>query len=207
MQKHVGLNGKKFSVIYNGCNINTAQKVEEPAQKPQRPFLFTIGTIMEKKNFHTLPCLLKGNDFDLVIAGIPANEGYKSLVIEEAKKWGVLDRIIFTNAVTEGEKYWYYQNCKAFLFPSIAEGFGLPVVEAMAFGKPVILSTYTSLPEIGGEDAFYFPNFEAEEMQKTLERCLREFSPQTAQKMKERSEFFSWKRSAEQYHEVYNSIL
>lgn len=59
--------------------------------------------------------------------------------------------------VSEDEKWWLYRNCQAFLFPSACEGFGMPPIEAMKSGKPVFLSTLTSLPEVGGPDAFYWP--------------------------------------------------
>lgn len=60
------------SVVYNGCNIYSG-KPQEPRQKPRTPFLFTISSLFEKKNFHVLPCLLKGNDFELIIAGSTEN--------------------------------------------------------------------------------------------------------------------------------------
>jgi len=56
--------------------------------------------------------------------------------------------------ISESDKIFYYKNCLAFAFPSLREGFGFPVLEAMTFGKPVFLSNKTSLPEIGGSHAF-----------------------------------------------------
>lgn len=53
-----------------------------------------------------------------------------------------------------------YESCVAFLFPSITEGFGLPVIEAMSFGTPVFLSNSSSLPEVGGNEAFYWNSYE-----------------------------------------------
>ena len=72
-----------------------------------------------------------------MIAGVTHQPWYQRKIEEEAKRLGVTERVIFTGAISENDKYWYYQNCTAFVFPSIAEGFGLPVIEAMYFGKPV----------------------------------------------------------------------
>ncbi len=129
---------------------------------------------MHKKNFHVLPALLVGNDHELIISGVETP--YKSKIMEEAEKFGVTDRVKITGTISEEDKAWYYKNCTAFVFPSIAEGFGLPVIEAMHFGKPVFLSTHTSLPEIGGDAAFYFPTFEPADMQATFANGMAEFA-------------------------------
>ena len=98
--------------------------------------------------------LLKDNDYELIIAGNISN--YFERILEEARKWNVEDRVNIIGPISEGLKHWYLKNCLAFAFPSIAEGFGLPVVEAMYYGKPIFLSSYTSLPEVGGDLATYF---------------------------------------------------
>jgi glycosyltransferase involved in cell wall biosynthesis len=135
IRKHLNLDRTPAKVIYNGCNIQPITELQKPAAAPDGPFLFTIGTIIAKKNFHTLPCLLDGNDYQLVISGITQRAEYKARIIAEAKQYGVADRLLFTGPVSENDKQWYLQHCDAFLFPSISEGFGLPVVEAMYFGS------------------------------------------------------------------------
>jgi glycosyltransferase involved in cell wall biosynthesis len=208
IKKHINLTGKPCSVIYNGCNINKMAALKEPAIKPATPFLFSIGTIVAKKNFHVLPALLKNNDWQLLIAGITQNEDYKNKIIYEAKKLGVEGRLIFTGPITENDKQWYLKNCEAFVFPSISEGFGLPVLEAMFFGKLVILSTYTSLPEIGGPAAFYFQNFEVEHMQQVLLNALDDYKKQNrSNEIRRRALLFDWEESAKQYLQVYDSLL
>jgi glycosyltransferase involved in cell wall biosynthesis len=203
------LKGKPSSVIYNGCNIRAISDTAAPSMAPARPFLFTIGTITEKKNFHVLPSLLANNDFLLVIAGITQSASYKEKIIEAAMKCGVEDRVIFAGPVSENDKQWYFKNCSAFVFPSIAEGFGLPVVEAMYFGKPVLLSTFTSLPEIGGAAAYYFNSFDPDEMQDTLIKSLHDYEsdPGRKQLIRERAGFFNWDAAALQYREIYERLL
>ena len=92
--------------------------------------------------------------------------------MEEAKKHNVAERVIMPGSITESEKWWLMQHTKAFVFPSIAEGFGIPVAEAMHFDAPIILSTHTCLPEIGGDAVYYFSSFDSEEMQHDFKNAL-----------------------------------
>lgn len=208
IKKHFDVGAKSCSVIHNGCNISP---LVEPAisstNMPATPFLYTIGTIVDKKNFHVLPPLLENNNRLLIISGIVQSEAYRSRIIETARRYGVESRLVFTGAVTEAEKYWYMKNCEAFVFPSLAEGFGLPVIEAMYFGRPVILSTHTSLPEIGGDDAYYFPNFEPGSMQQVLENSLVQYNNSNpALKIKQRAGMFNWNDAVKKYLDVYRSL-
>jgi len=207
VKKYIDLKDKPTSIIYNGCNIIAEDKIKPMHKNIDTPFLFTIGTITEKKNFHVLPSLLVDNNYRLIIAGITQNENYKSKIIEAAKLLSVEDRIQFTGAIDEGEKYWYYQNCNAFVFPSLAEGFGLPVVEAMHFGKPVFLSTATSLPEIAGDAAYYFQSFDTKHMQGVFINGLKDFALNNKETIvKARAKKFSWEKAAEQYLKIYQSL-
>jgi glycosyltransferase involved in cell wall biosynthesis len=208
VKRVIDIGNKPASVVYNGCNIEPSGKAVKPAHPPSRPFLFTIGTILEKKNMHVLPALLHNNHFELIISGITLDENYRQKIMEEALRWKVQDRVTITGAVTEDEKRWYLQHCEAFVFPSLAEGFGLPVVEAMYFGKPVLLSTRSSLPEIGGNLAYYFDNFEPGHMQQVLIDSLQHYNkvrPYNA--IKQRAAQFSWKAAATQYLDIYHSLL
>lgn len=207
MESRLDLRGKKVDVIYNGLNFFDGSPLP-PQTPPHRPFLFTIGTVLPKKNFHVLPALLKGNDFDLVISGNKST--YVEKIMSEARKWGVESRVMVTGPVSEPVKHWYYDNCSAFLFPSIAEGFGLPVIEAMSYGKPLFLSDRTSLPEIGGDCAFYFVHdFDREEMRRQFEEGMSAFAAgrTDVEKMKARARSFSWDNTAEQYARIYRELL
>jgi glycosyltransferase involved in cell wall biosynthesis len=90
----------------------------------------------------------------------------------------------------------------------LAEGFGLPVIEAMYFGKPVFLAKLTSLPEIGGEEAFYFQSFDPKHMQEVLKNGLNASkSTSKSSALKRRAEKFSWKSTAKEYLKLYKNIL
>ncbi len=196
----------KVSVIYNGADALTVKEGHEPNYLPQGPFLFAIGYIASKKNFHVLPPLLQNNDYELVISGVETP--YKDRIIEEAAKFGVAGKIKITGPISEEDKAWYYKNCAAFVFPSLAEGFGLPVIEAMHFGKPVFLSTLTSLPEIGGDAAFYFNSFEPEAMQQVFKKGMEQFYTEGWEdKVKAHALKFNWDETAKQYLALYEECL
>jgi len=206
LREHLNIGSVPTSVIYNGCNFSSVLPLE-PKTVPSRPFLFTIGTVAAKKNFHVLPALLEKNDDLLIIAGLIQDENYLAAIQSEAKRFGVTDRVIFAGAITEQEKQWYYSQCKAFVFPSLAEGFGMPVLEAMYFGKPVFLSTRTSLPEIGGSQAYYFESFNPHDMQQVLEQSLQHYASNSpAEAIKEHAMSFSWNTAARKYLDVYHRV-
>jgi glycosyltransferase involved in cell wall biosynthesis len=196
---------EKLSVIYNGADQLIVPENHSPIYKPNEAFLFTIGYVSAKKNFHVLPALLADNDYELIISGIETT--YKDKIIEEALKYGVQDRVKITGPISEDDKAWYYENCTAFVFPSIAEGFGLPVIEAMHFGKPVFLSTHTSLPEIGGDAAFYFENFDPASMQKTFADGMASFDTLMEKKVIAHAQKFDWQQTAKAYLTLYEECL
>ena len=204
----LNLSGKPTTIIYPGCSLVT-EPIEaiNPGYAPSKPFLFAIGLIEPRKNFHTLIPLLQGNDYELIIAGID-DHPYKNKIIEAAEKYDVEDRVKLIGPISEGNKSWYYQHCEAFMFPSFAEGFGSPVVEAMYYGKPVFTSRFTSLPEIGGDAAYYFDSFDPEVMQQNFRDGMNDFyrnSPD--EKIRRRARMFSYDNTAKQCVELYRKIL
>jgi glycosyltransferase involved in cell wall biosynthesis len=207
--RHMNMRGKEIAVIYNGCNINTSLQPQPPAQLPSAGFIFSIGTITEKKNFHVLPALLRGNNLQLIIAGTVQQQDYLDQIRAEANALGVGDRVIITGPIDEAVKYWYLQHCTAFVFPSLMEGFGLPVIEAMSFGKPVFLSTCTSLPEVGGNQAFYFEQFDPAHMQSVFQQGMQAFASGVikASDIQARAAYFSWQNAALQYLSLYKQLL
>lgn len=196
----------KVRVIYNGADRLVVPAYHQPKVKPAQQFLFTIGHICEKKNFHTLPALLENNDLILVIAGVET--AYKHKIIEAAKRYNCLERVFIVGAISDHDKSWYFQNCLAFVFPSLAEGFGLPVIEAMHFGKPVFLSTSTSLPEVGGDLAFYFQHFEPEHMRTVFNDGMKLYEEQKMKnKIIEYAGKFSWEKTANEYLDLYLTCI
>ena len=199
----------KIEVIYNGVDELIPVPGHSPAYKPKGAFIYSIGEMMPKKNFHVLPALLQDNDYELIIAGNLKDNFYIKKIEEEAKKFGCTERVKILGPIAEEDKTWYYENCDAFTFPSIAEGFGLPILEAMYFGKPVFLSTKTAVPEIGGDIAFYFQSFEPNEMQRVFKEGLGVYSnnPELKKALIERAKSFSWNETARKYMALYANLL
>jgi glycosyltransferase involved in cell wall biosynthesis len=133
---------------------------------------------------------------------------YISNMKKEAEVMGVQERLKILGPVSEEDKAWYFRNCMAFALPSLAEGFGAPVVEAMTFGKPIFLSNCTSLPEIGGEVSFYFKSFEPGHMQDVFAKGMLEYQQNgLAKKIIQRGNTFSWEEKAKEYYQVYHSLM
>lgn len=205
--ENLDIKGKPISVIHNGCDVIEYPGFESPLYKPSAPYIFSIGTIIPKKNFHVLPAILVGNDYELIIAGIVSD--YTEKIKEEAKRHGVENRLKIVGPISDEDKYWYLKNCKAFAFPSLAEGFGFPAIEAMHFGKPVFLSTRTSLPEVGGKHAYYFENFDPNYMQNVFQDGMTDYQNNKEKKelIIKHADQFSWEKCANKYYEVYKDII
>lgn len=200
-----------LKVIYNGVNKRESSADVDDLIKlaiSGSVFFLYLGVIQPKKNVHTLlPLLQAFPDYKLVMAGDDTHE-YAQYVHNQAVKLGVADQLIMTGAVDEATKSWLYEHCEAFLFPSLTEGFGLPVVEAMSLGKPVFLSNLTSLPEVGGRDAVYFKTFEPDDMVETFRLGMQNFydDPLKADRLRWRANRFSWEQAAKEYWTLYQEI-
>jgi glycosyltransferase involved in cell wall biosynthesis len=208
IKQHLKIDENKLHVIYNGVNLKSTEPVELPAFLQNQKYLFSIGIINPKKNFHVLLPLLQNNsDLKLVIAGNDSHD-YVNQIKEMANNLGVLKQVHFTGIISDELKYQLYKNCYAFVFPSLSEGFGLPVIEAMMLGKPVFLSNLTCLPEIGGKEAFYWENFDADVMREVFEKGMEEFEKDAEKsfRLKQHAAQFNWEKAASAYLNLYESI-
>ncbi len=199
-------------VIYNGNPVSPIPPVEIPKTDfaLNKPFLFCIGQFLEMKNFHSLVgmiYLLK--DYNLIIAG-NNDKPYAEVVKAEIEKYHLKDRVYLAGKISDIEKHFYLQNCKAFVFPSLFEGFGMPPIEAMAYGKQVFLANRTSLPEIGGNYAFYWDQFDPEYMSNIFIKGMETYHNETSVYQKElikRASGFNWENTARNYLKIYSQIL
>lgn len=208
VRENLEIGNTPIHVIHNGNSLKVVENASKPDFITFPEYIFSIGIISQKKNFHTLLPLIQNNkNLHLVIAGNSDSDYAKSL-IKMAKDLGVYDRLNLIGTIDDASKYWLYKNCKAFVFPSLTEGFGLPVVEAMSLGKPVFLSNLTSLPEIGGPEAYYWKSFEPQSMIEVFEKGLVDFSSDTnkASRSIEWSKQFSWENAAKAYLKLYEEL-
>lgn len=208
--RYVAVSPEKIVVIHNGANCPALPSLEfRPDYFPQKPFLFSIGTINPKKNWHVILPLLKYYEGDYILAGEPS-ESYVASMQMLAKQYGVENKLKIIPPISNESKNWYYHHCEAFMFPSLAEGFGLPVIEAMNCGKPVFISNKTSLPEIGGEVAFTFDDFDEETMLSVFQRGMDTYYADRHHYIdiaQQHASQFSWEACAQQYIDVYESLL
>lgn len=209
VEEHCDLGNKKVKVIYNGINPLAQPKAPFSHVKPKRPFLFGIGYVNPKKNFHVLVDLANQMEgWEIVISGRLDDPDYIKQIENRISRLGLEDRFHLTGPISEAEKSWYMHNCTAFVHPSLAEGFGLPVLEAMSVGKPVFLSDRTSLPEIGGDAAFYFRNFSPDYMKNLILDGIQLFKDNQMETLvKNHALKYSWNEAAKEYAKIYSALL
>ena len=173
-KRYLQMGKKSIDVIYNGIERIDLQQELVPAQvAPQKPYLFTIGECKEKKNFHVLLDIMQYlPQYQLYIAGNDHTEYADRMRATIAAKG--IQNVHLLGLVSPKEKVWLYRHCAAFVFPSLFEGFGLPIVEAMLFRKPVICSQETSLIEIGGKHVQFFEKgYPPKESAELIERAMQ----------------------------------
>jgi glycosyltransferase involved in cell wall biosynthesis len=206
----------KVTVVYSGCGeefkkiINTDQKLLEIRKKYnlENKFILSLGTSEPRKNITSLiRAFDEANleDYDLVLAGA---SGWKNNALKEAyKRAKNKDRIKLLGYIEKDERPYLYNAATIFAYPSFYEGFGLPVLEAMACGTTVITSTTSSLPEVANEAAILIdPNNQA-----SLTTALRDLARSEnlqetlANRGLERAKKFSWVKTAEEYIKIFCS--
>jgi glycosyltransferase involved in cell wall biosynthesis len=206
VRRHLGWTGD-ITVVPNG-----ARSLVDAPQRPlagwdtaaPRPFLLHVSRMSPSKNPEALLALAAAwPTMHFVLAG-PRN--HDTLALQAATR---LPNVEFQFGIDEAQKAWAYAHCTGFLFPSLTEGFGLPPIEAMHFGKPVFLSRRTCLPEIGGDAADYFDDFDGVSMRAVVEQGLARWraDPGRADAIRAHAAQFDWDRAAEGYLALYARLL
>jgi glycosyltransferase involved in cell wall biosynthesis len=157
-------------VIYNGVADLSLVAQEPLAQLQNRAYFLHLSRMSPSKNVEALLGMAAIWPEKLfVLAGPSGPEVARHREAVEAMQ---LRNVVFMTDVSEGQKAWLYQQCEAFLFPSLMEGFGLPPIEAMYMGKPVVVARRSCLPEICGSAAFYWDDFDPHAMKKITEAAI-----------------------------------
>ncbi|MFN8377213.1 MAG: glycosyltransferase family 1 protein [Anaerolineae bacterium] len=176
------------------------------------PYVLYLGSVEARKNIQRV--------FE-AIAIMSAQDITVNLVVTGEMKWqyaGILDaldqhhirdRVRFTGYIPEADLPALYTGARAFVFPSLYEGFGLPVLEAMACGTPVITSNTASLPEVAGDAALLVNPLDAQSLASGLERVIADdlLHDSLSAAGLERARQFSWDQTARQTQLIYQNVL
>ncbi len=216
--KYYDVNDTKVAVVYNGYekqlgeskNTMPAGRQENLKLKNEKYILF-VGTIQPRKNLSFLidafnKFLEQNKNFKLIIVG---KRGWLyEDIFEKVKTLRLEDKIIFTGHVTDEELIWYYQNAFCFVLPSLYEGFGIPILEAMSNNCPTIISMNSSLPEVGGEASLYFDPKSSEDLLEKMVALYKNkgLRKELITKGKKRVKDFSWDRCGKETLEVILNI-
>lgn len=208
IEEQFNLKGKDVKVIYNGVEDIAGQPERMPAFATGRPFFFAIGQIRPKKNFHLLVDMMRHfPDHDLYVCG-DDHFGFAKVVRQHIEQLPTQNAFL-VGKISAEEKVWLYRHCEAFLFPSVGEGFGLPAIEAMQFGKPVFISSATCLPEICGDCATVWNNLTPDNMAVVVKEVLPTIcaDAEKVERIKQHAKEFSYEKHIKAYLTLYKELL
>lgn len=218
-----GLNKNKIIVAYPGYDREnfirpiggSKFKLENVKRKYKlkKPYIIYIGTIQPRKNLIRLfEAVARINDLRVVIVGKTNGEGREGWMYEDVlrtpRKLGIEERVIFTDFVPQEDLVYLLSGSLAFILPSLWEGFGIPVVEAMATGCPVLVSNTSSLPEVVGHAGLTFDPYSVDQ----IEQAIRTIISDTKLQQKysklglEQVKKFSWDKMARTVLKVFEQV-
>lgn len=218
--RFTGCAPEKVSIIHNSiddrfCPIDDVRERQRVQKKYNLPdtFILYVGNIEPRKNlpvlgraFSLLPESIQ-RQYPLVIAG---GLGWKTEpILESLKQYHQRGNIIFTGYIEDEDLPTLYNLASLFVYPSLYEGFGYPVLEAMACGIPVITSNRASLPEVAGDAAVVVDPYDTQGISRGMERALLDgkLRKELQRKGIERAAQFSWKRNAEETLELFSKVV
>jgi glycosyltransferase involved in cell wall biosynthesis len=208
-----GVDARRIHVIPLAADSRFAPVVDSsvpPRYGIEYPYLLYVGTLEPRKNLDVLLhafARLDHPDLQLVLAGP------KGWMFEEifalVDRLGLTSRVVFPGFVADADLPALMNSAAAFVYPSEYEGFGLPVLEAMSCGVPVVTTNVSSLPEVTGNAALLVPPRDVDALCRVL-RCLlteQHLRDEMREKGLERASAFSWVRTAQATAEVYENVV
>lgn len=200
----------KVTVIPLAADPITAPAEPLPALEGKQ-FIMYIGRPTPHKNLERLIqayAKLKANHPELVLVLAGRKDANYERIEADVRRQAIKG-VVFTDFVSEGRLRWLYENCSAYVFPSLSEGFGLPGLEAMLHGAPIVSSNATCLPEVYGEAAHYFDPQNTQAMSDAINEVLTDkaLRQDLIKKGHLQASKFSWQRTAEQTLSVYNQVV
>lgn len=202
-----GISTAKITVIYHAyASSNETNRVEK---SKYGDYILFVGGRQGYKNFSRFiegiaPVLIDNDHLNLVCTGSKLTKEEKEFL----SKLGILNRVI-SNEFDEITLNSLYKNALFLAFPSILEGFGMPILEAWGNGCPVVLSNSSCFPEIAADAAVYFNPMDPNNIREVISRFLADIHlrEDVKTKSKERLKLFTWKNSASKLEQVYRNVL
>lgn len=211
--ERLGFKDEKVKVIYHGINhdlFKIYDDLELSFELPKK-FILSVGSIEPRKNligllsaYNLLSSDIK-EEYKLVLAGFKGWQNSEIMSIIEQNR----ENIIYLGFISDEELAKVYNIASCFVFASFYEGFGLPVLEAMACGTPVVCSSSSSIPEVGGDAVIYCNPNDIEDIKHKIELVLSDEKLQREMIAKglERAKEFSWEKSASEHIKLFKELL
>ena len=205
----LGVSVERVSVVHHASPFAQQERGESRRPPPGEPFILYVGQRFGYKNFERLLAAYASSPrvhaaFRLVCFGGERADDDR----RRAQRAGVPERVLFAGG-DDAALASLYDTASAFVYPSLYEGFGIPLLEAMSFGCPVICSNTSSVPEVAGDAAEFFDPSDTCSIASAIERVLfaPERSTELARKGRSRARAFSWEIAADRTRAVYASLL
>lgn len=200
---------EKTTVIYESSDVS--QTAPTKYAVPYKRYLLCVGQQSDYKNIKRLGdahqiLLAKYPDLGLVLVG---RKNASALTNEKYFNERMYQNILFTDFVEDNQLSWLYSHASAYVFPSLMEGFGLPGLEAMGYGTPVVSSSATCLPEVYGPAAHYFNPTDTSDMAEAIDQVLSDDTIRTrlSKAGYKQIKKYSWKKMAKETHSLYMKTL
>lgn len=177
--EYMGLSEDDIDVVYQGCNPifhqtidnNSLEHVKAIYHLPNE-FMLIVCAIERRKNHELILKAMRNPQIELPLVIVGRGDEYKKELIEMAQKWGLEKRIIFLDGVKTEELPALYKLATLFVYPSLFEGFGIPILESLTIGTPVITSKGSCFKETGGEAVKYVSCNDEDELAETILQVL-----------------------------------
>jgi O-antigen biosynthesis alpha-1,2-mannosyltransferase len=205
IQELLGVPQSRIRVVPHGVDLPPTS-----AQSNRQEIILFVGALQLRKNIQRLIAAFERlpGRWRLVLAGAVTGYGAAG-ILEQIERSRVRDRIEVTGHVSRDTLEVLFRKASVFAFPSLDEGFGIPVLEAMAFGVPVLTSDRSALPEVAGDAALLVNPESVEQIEQGLRMLTENESLRTdlAQRGRERAAQFSWRGAVKRTYAVYSEVI
>lgn len=203
----LGISPEKIDVIYLGNSLNITAVSNESSEKPT-PYILFVGNRTMYKNFtptvQAIHMLLNQFGIKLICAGGGPFSKTELELFQSLRISDLVEQVVINDAILAN----LYKNAIAFIFPSLYEGFGIPVLESFACGCPCIVSNVSSLPEVAGDAALYVTPTSPESIENAVRLILEDslLRSSLTQRGYEQLAKFSWKRTVSETLSLYERV-